>query len=82
MGKYSVPIIVTTTYIYEVEARNGYEAGFKAGALEAQGEPATHEHETGRTMGKILPTVEGAKLDKTAGGAEHQEPSAKDPRKA
>lgn len=82
MGKYSVPVIIETTNIYEVEARNGYEAAAKVGAMQHAGTEPTHTHETKRTMGKILPTVEGAKLDKIAGAAEHQEPAAKDPRRS
>lgn len=82
--KYSVPIIEETTYIYEVEARNGYDAAGKAAVRHAdpEGKP-DHEHKTKSTMGKILPTVEGAKLTALPGGAEHTEPAAaaKDPRK-
>lgn len=72
MPKFSVPVIIETTNIFEVEARNGYDAAAKVGALQATNVPPTHSHETKRTMGKILPTAEGAKLTKIAGASEHQ----------
>lgn len=59
MNKYSVPIIEETTYIYEVEARNGYEAAAKAALRHNSDTPTPdHKHLTNSSMGKILPTIE------------------------
>lgn len=83
MPKFSVPVIIETTNIYEVEARTSWDAAAKVGALEAAKTPPTHSHETKRVLGKPMLTVEGEKLTKIAGANEHvAEPTAKDPRRS
>jgi len=72
-NKYTVPITEEITYLYEVEAKNGYEAAAIAGVLHASPErKPTHQLPTRQSLGKILPTAEGAKLGRIAGADEHE----------
>lgn len=73
MTRYTVPIVEETTYLYHVEARNGYEAAAKAALRHNDTEQQPdHKSVTKSSMGKILPTVEGERLGRVAGAEEHE----------